>query len=106
MEVSNQKSVIVRPVLSEKSLNHYKDNKVCTFWVNPKSTKKDIMHSFRQVYGVEPKSIRTVVTRKLKPNVNRRSGNAKDTSRVNRVLSKKAYIGIGDNTLDIFENIK
>lgn len=106
MDTSVKKQVIIRPVLSEKSINFYKNYKVCTFWVSPKATKKEIGFSFKEAYGIEPKGVRTVVTRSYKPNKNRRSPNARESSRKSRTYVKKAYINIDDNTLDIFESIK
>jgi ribosomal protein L23 len=102
MDIKIIKQVILKPLISEKTLNAYKVNKVCTFWVDSKSTKKDISYSFKEVYGIEPKSITTVVQRKDKTTRNKKTYDAKTT----RKYVKKAYINIGENKLDTFENIK
>lgn len=96
-----KKQVIVKPVISEKSLGFYKNFKVCTFEVEKFSTKRDIMYSFEEMFGIKPVSIRTVVSR---TQINSRD-NRTYRINTNRKEYKKAYIGIGDNKLDIFENI-
>jgi len=100
MEALSQNQVILRPVLSEKSLLSYNKDRVCTFWVDSKATKKHILKNFKDVFGIEPKSINTVVSRK--------ENNLRTVSRISKVrkMVKKAYINIGEESLDIFENIK
>ena len=100
MEVLNKKQILIRPAISEKSLLNYRNNRVCTFWVNPKSTKADIGYNFKTLFDIEPKSIRTVVLH----DTSTRGSYVNRT--VKRRYMKKAYINIGDNKLDIFENIK
>lgn len=100
MEVLLKKQTILKPVLSEKSLNSYHNNKVCVFWVDIKSTKTDIAKNFKDHFGIEALVVRTVIQRK-NSKVRTKQRNAEV-----RKLAKKAYINIGDNTLDIFENIK
>jgi ribosomal protein L23 len=100
--LSKKQQVILKPILSEKSLTMYRLNRVCTCLVNPKSTKKDISFAFNQVYGIAPLSVRTVTSRKTIASRNKRT--YKTT--LNRSYVKKAYIGIGDKTFDLYENIK
>lgn len=102
MKVAVKKQVIFKPIVSEKSLRLYNNFKVCTFVVSPDATKKQVEYSFEEVFGVKPEKIRVVMER---DNVNSRH---KKTYQVTtkRKASKKAYITIGDNKLDIFENIK
>jgi ribosomal protein L23 len=102
MEVLTRKQVILRPVMSEKSLSFYKNNRVCSFWVDTKATKKDIVFSFKETFGVETKAIRTVVYRKNATVRNRKTYASKEV----RKYVKKAYITIGEGTIDIFESIK
>jgi ribosomal protein L23 len=95
-----KKQVIVRPIISEKSIDYYSRLKVCSFLVDVKSSKKDILYTFKEMFGIEPESIKTVVFRKATKNRGKFY-----SDKYNRVYAKKAYIGIGDSTLDIFENI-
>lgn len=99
MELSKKKQSILKPVLSEKSLKEYSVNKYCTFWVDPKATKAQIKSEFKSIFGIEPVSVRTVVSRKTLKH--------RTISKIslNRKYVKKAYVNIGQNTLDIFENI-
>jgi ribosomal protein L23 len=99
MEVNVKKQLILKPVLSEKSLLGYKNNKICTFLVDSKSTKTELMREFEVLFGVKPVSITTVVSRRNKK--------ARTATKVttNRKYIKKAYVNIGENSLDIFENI-
>lgn len=101
MEVLSKKQVILKPVLSEKSLTYYKNFKVCTFWVKSDATKKDIEYSFKAAFGIEPKAVRTVVQRKNRTVRNRKTYSAQEI----RKYVKKAYINIGDSSLEIFESI-
>lgn len=99
MEVNTKKQVILKPVLSEKSLNGYKNNKVCTFLIDPRTTKTEVRKEFELMFGVKPLTVTTVVSRK---NTKARTATRIST---NRKYVKKAYVYIGENTLDIFENI-
>ena len=100
--LSKKSQVILKPVLTEKSLSMYRLNRVCTCVVNPKSTKKDITFAFNQVYGIAPISVRTVVSRRTVASRNRKTYR----TTLNRSYVKKAYINIGDKTFDLYENIK
>jgi ribosomal protein L23 len=101
MEAISKKQVILKPVLSEKSLTYYKNFKVCTFMVAPHATKKDIEFSFKQAFGIDAKAVRTVVQRKNRTVRNRKTYSANEI----RTYVKKAYINIGESSLDIFESI-
>lgn len=93
---------IKKPILTEKSLNLYNNYKICTFFVDINASKKQIGYEFENLFGIKPIYIKTSI---LKSRVYRRS--PKDYRKlVLRKKIKKAYISIGDSTLDIFENIK
>lgn len=100
MEILNKKQTLLRPAISEKSILNYRNNRICTFWVDSKATKAEISYNFKSQFEIEPKGIRTVVIHDT----------TKKGSYTNRITKrrymKKAYINIGENTLDIFENIK
>ncbi len=98
-----KKQVIIAPVITESSLLMYRNLKVCTFWVDVRSTKKDIAVKFEDLYGIKPVSVRTTL---IKKRINYRNANARYKIQTSRKLKKKAYIDIGQNVLDIFENIK
>jgi large subunit ribosomal protein L23 len=97
-----KKQVILKPVVSEKSLGLYNNLKVCTFEVSRDSSKKQIAYDFENMFGIKPTKVSVIVGRNL---VNTRNKKTYQVS-TNRRYEKKAYITIGDNKLDIFENIK
>ncbi|GIW57592.1 MAG: hypothetical protein KatS3mg083_537 [Candidatus Dojkabacteria bacterium] len=98
-----KKQVIIAPIITESSLLMYRNSKVCVFWVDAKSTKKDIAVKFEELYGIKPVRVRTAI---IKKRMNYRKPNANYEIVTLRKLRKKAYIDIGQNVLDIFENIK
>lgn len=100
MENIVKKQIIIKPLLSEKSLGFYKNLKVCTFIVDTKASKKEIENAFKNIYGIEPVSVRTTLKRNYK--VNRKKVYS---DKYKRTTQKKAYIDIGNSTLEIFENI-
>lgn len=99
MDTKVKKQLFIRPVLSEKSLDAYRKNRVCTFWIAPQTTKSELKKEFNDVFGIVPLSITTVISRR---NKSIRTAKKFDTS---RKYVKKAYVNIGDKKLDIFENI-
>jgi ribosomal protein L23 len=99
MSYRNKKTVIVSPVLTEKSIDRYKNLKICTFKVNKNSTKSEISKEFSDLYGIKPTSVKTVVVKSIKSKPGS-FGRSK-----NRKYIKKAYVYINDNTLDIFDEV-
>lgn len=102
MKSTNKKQVILKPVVSEKSLNMYKNLRKATFIVEKAASKKDIAFNFEQMFGIKPVGI-TVVSQRIERKTRNRKTYQLTTK---RGMSKKAYINIGENKLDIFENIK
>lgn len=102
MKNISKKQIILRPIVSEKSLNLYRNLKKCTFEVDRKASKKDIITSFQEMFGIKPESIEVLRIRKQRNVRNRKTYQILTI----RKESKKAYISIGENKLDIFENIK
>lgn len=102
MKIVDKKQIILKPIFSEKTIDLYRNFKKCTFEVEYKSTKKQIATVFEELYGIKPESVDIVVLKKRRNVIDR------NTYRVitKRKKGKKAYISIGDNKLDIFENIK
>lgn len=80
----------------------YNNLKVCTFEVSSDASKKQIAHDFEEMFAIKPVSVTVVTKRNL---VNTRNPKTYQSS-TRRVFAKKAYITIGENKLDIFENIK
>lgn len=55
----NAHEVIRKPVITEKSAK-MEEQKVYTFWINPKATKIDVKMAVRTIYGAEVASVRVV----------------------------------------------
>ena len=102
MKSTNKKQVILKPVISEKSLTLYRNLRTATFIVEKTASKKDIAYNFEQMFGIKPENVGVVLKREESKSRNRKTYQ----SNTKRSMSKKAYINIGENKLDIFENIK
>jgi len=102
MKALNKKQVILKPVISEKSLRLYRNMKTATFMVDRKASKKDIAYNFEQMFNIKPEKV-AVVARRLETKARNRKTYQLTQK---RKMGKKAYINIGENKLDIFENIK
>lgn len=98
------KQVIIKPLITEKTYKLYKDNRVVTFIVDKKATKKNIAYYFNKIYGINPTSVRVVSSRKENTGLVTKNGRLISRTH-NRIKYKKAYINIGENKLEIFENI-
>jgi large subunit ribosomal protein L23 len=96
--VKDPHSVLIRPVVSEKSYGLMDDN-VYVFVVDPAATKVDIRHAVEAAFGVRVASVNTL-NRKGKTRRNRRSntvGHRPDTKRAIVTLHE------GDS-IDLFES--
>lgn len=97
----SKKNVIIRPLVSEKSAKLYNEMKVVTFVVDRRASKKEVSFNFEQLFNIKPIKVNFVMTRSIK--------NTRDSKTYrlisSRKLMKKAYICIGDNKLEIFENL-
>lgn len=58
--------VLKKPMITEKTALHEKDNNEYFFKVDPKTTKIEIKKAIKELYGVEIESVNTIV-RKGKP---------------------------------------
>lgn len=102
MKQVNNKQVILKPVVSEKSLTMYANLKICTFEVSRDSSKKQIAYDFEQMFDLKPTDVKVVVNRNASTkHKSRKTGRLE----IHRKYGKKAYISIGENKLDIFENL-
>lgn len=91
------KSIIIQPIITEKSLNDVRQNKY-TFLVHPQASKSQISHAIKSLYQVDPVSINTTTK---KPQ-NRRTGRRRLPTTTTQ--SKKAIIKLKPGqTISVFE---
>lgn len=93
------RSVIIRPVVSEKSYDLIEGN-VYTFVVHPDANKTQIRQAIEQIFGVRVVKVNTL-NRKGKRMRSRRTG-----SFTSRPTTKRAIVTVhGDDTIDLFEGV-
>ena len=96
--MSDPRSVIIRPVVSEKSYGLL-DNGVYTFVVDPRATKIEIADAVETIFSVQVTKVNTL-NRKGKRKRNRKSqgfGSRPDTKRAIVTLA-------GGGRIDLFES--
>jgi large subunit ribosomal protein L23 len=97
MTTRDAMSVLIRPVVSEKSYALMEQN-VYIFIIDPKATKIDVRHAVEQAFGVRVVNVNTLI-RKGKSTRNRRT-NVKGR----RPNSKRAIVTLHpDDSIDLFE---
>lgn len=89
----NAYKILVSPVVSEKSavgesMNTY------TFKVAVNATKVDVKNAIKQIYGVNPKTVRVINMEGKKTRAGRRQGRRQDWKKAMIVLSKGQSINI------------
>jgi large subunit ribosomal protein L23 len=90
------RSVVIRPIVSEKSYEQYDEN-VYTFVVAPDANKIEIKHAVEAIFNVKVKNVNTL-NRSGKRKRNRRTG----TFGV-RAAQKRAIVTLaGDDRIEIF----
>lgn len=90
--------VLKKPIITEKSLREYKENKIITFSVDLKATKNQVKKALEEVYEIKVNDIR-VVNRLGKFKFSRFS---KQKSKLQDI--RIAYAKLDEkNKLDIFE---
>jgi large subunit ribosomal protein L23 len=93
------RSVIIRPVVSEKSYDLIEGN-VYTFVVHPDANKTQIRQAIEQIFGVRVVKVNTL-NRKGKRTRSRRTGTF-----TSRPTTKRAIVTVhGDDTIDLFEGV-
>lgn len=93
------RSVIIRPVVSEKSYDLIEGN-VYTFVVHPDANKTQIRQAIEQIFGVRVVKVNTL-NRKGKRMRSRRTGTF-----TTRPTTKRAIVTVhGDDTIDLFEGV-
>lgn len=93
------RSVIIEPVISEKSYDLIEEN-VYTFRVHPGANKTQVRQAVEEIFGVRVLKVNTLV-RKGKRMRNRRTGafHARPTT-------KRAIVTLhGDDSIDLFEGV-
>ncbi len=95
-------TIIIKPILSEKSQLIYQKNKICSFYVLPQSNKFQIKKAFEEMFQVKVKSVRTS---RQKPVLQKTRYLQKSPSRIYTKLRKKAFIELmpGQKLLGFFE---
>ncbi|HEY6426032.1 MAG TPA: 50S ribosomal protein L23 [Acidimicrobiales bacterium] len=97
MTTRDAMSVLIRPVVSEKSYALMEQN-VYIFIIDPKATKIDVRHAVEQAFGVRVVNVNTL-NRKGKSTRNRRT-NVKGR----RPNTKRAIVTLHpDDSIDLFE---
>jgi large subunit ribosomal protein L23 len=93
------RSVIIRPVVSEKSYDLIEGN-VYTFVVHPDANKTQIRQAIEQIFSVRVLKVNTL-NRKGKRMRSRRTGTFSS-----RPTVKRAIVTVhGDDTIDLFEGV-
>jgi len=62
MNQSNPQNIILKPVITEKSISDQNNGKYC-FWVAAGSTKAQISQAFQAVFSLKPLRINTLITK-------------------------------------------
>ena len=90
--------VILKPVVTEKSMNIMADGKY-TFLVHPEATKSQIKEAVEKIFGVEVEKVTTVNRSGKQKRVGVHSGYT--------AKSKKAYVKLTDKskTIEFFEGM-
>ncbi len=63
--------VIIRPIITEKSMRLKEEQNKYTFEVHPKATKKDIKNAIEKLFGVKVEKVNTM---NMKPKYKKRWG--------------------------------
>ena len=95
--MENPRSVILRPVVSEKSYRQM-DVNFYTFIVDPRANKIEIRKAVEQIFGVKVVNVNTV-NRKGKRKRNRRTGVYSSKPDTKRAIVKLAE----NDRIDLFE---
>ncbi len=71
------RDVLIRPVISEKSVGLVEDNKY-TFWVNTEANKIEIKHAVEKMFKVKVDDVHTMTVKGKEKRVGRYSGKTPD----------------------------
>jgi large subunit ribosomal protein L23 len=91
-------NILVRPILTEKTLRLVSDQNRYTFQVTPNSTKPQIKHAVEHQFGVQVANVRTITI----PGETRRRLRSRNTYRTPN--TKKAIVQLNSGqTIDLFQ---
>lgn len=94
------KQAILKPKISESSVELYKKERVATFLVSVDTSKENLKVLFNEIYGFKPEKVNTVITRSI-----RNVRNKKYRTITKRKFYKKAYFWLGnENKIEAFES--
>jgi len=90
--------VLIKPVITEKSLQLASKQNIYTFKVTPSATKPQIAQAVRELYGVEVKKVRTVMNQAESRRTGRKRLKASTTK------TKKALVQLKEgDKIEIFD---
>lgn len=95
-------SIILKPVITEKATNDSEFNNRYTFIVEPTANKIEIARAVKELYGVEPISVKTMIyAPKYKSKYTKTGLQVGKTNKL-----KKAIVHIADGeVIDLYGNI-
>jgi large subunit ribosomal protein L23 len=96
--VSNERTVLLRPIVSEKSYG-LMDDGAYVFVVDPKASKVEIREAVEKAFDVRVASVNTLI-RKGKRKQNRRTGTSGRRSDTKRAIVRL----VGDDRIELFES--
>lgn len=94
-------SVLIKPILTEKAINHTDKLNVYAFIVDIKANKIEIKKEIEELYSVKVNKVRTMIHPALRKAKNTRKGII-----IGKKKSyKKAIVHLIDDTIDFYNNI-
>ena len=95
----NARDIIIRPIITEKTMIGVAEGKKYTFKVDKKATKIDIARAVEEIFGVKVAKVNTVHVRGRMRRQGRYEGYTPSW--------KKAYVTLteGSKTIEIFEGM-
>ena len=92
------RDIIIRPIVSEKSMSLITDNNTYTFMVAKKANKIEIRNAVEEIFGVKVLNVNTMNLKGKKRRLGRSQGKRPDW--------KKAYIKLEeDDSIEIIEGM-
>jgi large subunit ribosomal protein L23 len=93
MKKINPSDILIRPVMTEKSLTGEAQGQY-TFFVSPTANKVEIKEAIRELYGVMPARVRVLHVEGKRVRFGRSMGRRNDTKKAIVVLPKGTTISI------------
>ena len=95
---ANYYDIVRYPVLTEKSMEAYQADRLCTFTVDRSANKVEIKKAVEALFKVKVEDVRTIRTKGKKKRVGRSMGKRPD--------GKKALVTLmPDQKIEIFEGV-